>query len=265
MNRARPSITLSRIAGFNPGYCFEWHVDPAFRVAGTRVFTIEESNDSTGPWTQISPELTGVSVWQEANRRIVNRDENRYFRTKLTVGTTTEYSSIVNDCDPDDIRRINLITEVLRREQLQARVHNGVSGVVYLRNRDGVDCNTCLDPVLKNSILGDDCPVCGGVKIDPPFNGPYPAWLSFTPEKRVTVNNQDGVGKTTSGDYTIRLATPTQVRTGDLVLDSSSGILYYIDAVDVLAEVQRCPVVQQAGVNALPTTDNMYNLNMFRV
>lgn len=265
MNRARPSITLTRIAGFNPGYNFAWSVDPAFRAAGTRTYVIEESNDRTGPWTPISPELTLVSVWCENKRRIINRDEQRYFRVKMSVGTKVEYSPGVGDCNPDDLRRINLIEEVFRREQLQARVHNGVSGVVYLRNREGMPCTTCLDPIVGNSILGDDCPVCSGIKVDPPFNGPYPAWISFTPENRVTVNNEDGVGKTTSGDYTIRLATPTQVRTGDLVIDSGSGIIYYIDAVNVLAEVQRCPVVQQAGVNALPTTDNLYNLNMFSV
>lgn len=265
MNRARPSITLTRIAGFNPGYTFEWRVDPAFRVAGTRTYVIEESNDRTGPWTPISPELTLVSVWSEDKRRIINRDEQRYFRVKLMVGTKVEYSPTVGDCNPDDLRRINLITELFRREKLQSQTHTGVPGTVYLRNREGLPCTTCLDPIVGNSILGDDCPVCGGVKLDPPFNGPYPAWLSFTTDKRVTTNNEDGIGKTTAGDYSIRLATPTQVRTGDLIVDTGSGVIYYIDSVDVLAEIQRCPVVQEAKVNVLPTTDNLYNLNMFNV
>jgi len=263
MNRARLPIELTLACGFNQGHTFTWAVDPALCVSGTRVFCVEESNDSEGPWTQISPSLTARYVWGEPQRRVENKDENRNFRVKLTVGSKTYYSNVIMASEPDDKRRVNKIRELLRRELLLARTHQGIEGQLYLKNRDGAKCDTCVDPILGNSTLGDECPVCGGSKLDPPFIGPYTAWLTFTPEKRMTVNSQDGVGKISPSEFSIRVAGTTQLRTADLIVDKGSKRIYYVDGVDVTGEIQRHPVVQQVGANEMPTTDRMYNLAIF--
>lgn len=269
MNTRRPAITLMRTAGFDKGYLFSWAIDCAYDKPGPRVFTIYESNTPDGPWKPISPTLTDVFVWEEHTeptinkRRWYNRDDTKYFRVGMVSGGDKQYSPPIANVKPTDRRRELIAAEIMRREALLARVHTGVKGNIYLRNRDGAKCTACSDVITGAAMQGDFCPVCGGTNQDPPYYGPYPAWFTFTNTIRHETYMEGGVGRIVPSPYNIRIVSPAQVRSRDILEVKDTKLLYYVDKVQVTAEVSTSPVIQEASVNEIPTVDPMYTLHTF--
>lgn len=262
MNTERPVVVLRKIPGFQEGYIFDWRVDIGYKGEGPRYFSVEEANTDKGPWTKISPDITNYT-WIEPERRIVNRDDTKYFRVKLKDDTGEYYSPPIKDKDATDLRRELLLKEILRREKLVAKVHNGVEGSLYLRSRDGVPCTNCLDPITGAAMQGGFCHVCGGTRKYPPLYGPYPAWLTFGNTIRVTKDEESGIGKATYGKFEIRVASPVQLKSNDIIEDRHTKRLYYIATVQVVAEVTRSPAIQVIEANELPTADPLYDLDIF--
>ena len=264
MNRSRPPITLNRVAGFSDdGYLFDWRPDPAFLGAPPLVFHVEESDTPDGPWNTISPELVETYVWQENTRRVLNRDDTRYFRVRMTSGMSTLYSPAIADKRPQSIEKELILSEILRRERLIARVKTGVEGSIFLRNRYGSNCTRCTDDVLDVVMEGSFCKLCGGFKKVPPLFGPYPAWFTMSTGIRLTANAEDGVGKVTAGTYQFRVASPIQIKSSDVLRGTDTARMYYVDKVQIVAEISGSPAIQEAVVNEIPTTDRLYQLEVF--
>ena len=262
-------LELTVYPWFNPGFTFSWTVHPGIRNPYPWKFVVQQSNNSPeGPWTNLSDELEDQTLrtWSETEPRRQARDIVPFFRVALIAGSSTVYSSptktIAGTIDPNTEL---LIQEILRREELYARVKAGVRGKVFLRNEIGIPCPKCVDPIMGSSSLGSECSVCGGTRIYPPFNGPYPVWLTFETSNRETHNAENGVGKISVNAKQVRVAGSPQLRTDDIIVDTSNGDLLVVEAVQVATELRRIPIVQIATASELPTVSTLHNLEALRV
>lgn len=260
-----PVIALSVAPTFGTGCSFSWTLTPGFTAAAPWSFQVEESRvPDPEAWTPTSPLISGSFAWQELKRRRLAKDESLYFRVRVITPDGVFASAPVSAFGVLGRDKFNLAREIMRREELYARVATGVKGSAYVKNTCGAPCSTCLDPVSGVSIYGSDCPMCGGTKLNPPYIGPFPVWLTFSTASRGSGSASDGVGRVNPSSFTVRIAGAVQLKTDDILIDAGAGKRYHVDKVDVLAEICRLPVVQSAQADELPLNDPIYVLKAIK-
>lgn len=210
-----------------------------------------------GPWTVISPVVVNAYRWAESVPRVVNKDEVLYFRIKMVTAQSTYLSDIIQPYGRLGKREYFIVKDVMRREILHAKTLVGVMGQLYLVSTFGPPCTVCRDPI-SGQIRDTACKTCWGTGRVPPYNGPYETWWTITPSKRQMELAEDGTGTRQDTTYQIRMIGAPQLKKNDLVVDPGTDKRYYVDVVQVIAEIRQVPVVQSLLIREAPVTDPAY-------
>jgi hypothetical protein len=72
--------------------------------------------------------------------------------------------------------------------------------------------------------------------------------------------SQDGSGTVEPRTFTVRMIGTPLMKKNDLVVDIGSGKRYYVDTVQIAAEIRRIPIVQLLTVNEAPLSDVAYKV-----
>lgn len=247
------------IPDYAGGFKHAWTVSPALADAMPWDFVVEEAQGPDGPWTPVSPEIVGAYTWTEPGMRRINKNPVLYFRVVMTTPKAT-YTSPVRMPYGDLGRREFLIArDMMRREVLHMRTLAGVPARVWLVSTFGPRCTACVNPIT-GSKRDSNCKVCLGTGRNPPYQGPFDIWATFTPAQRTTQMAGDGTGTREPAQFSIRMIGSPPLKKNDVVVDPAQGKRYYVDAVQSTAEIRRVPVIQTLTANEAPVTDIVYRL-----
>lgn len=224
-------------------------------------FRVEQAPAPAGPWEALSPVLEGVYIWSENKPRQINKNDVLYFRITLTTPKAVHESAVIMPYGDMGRREFLIARDIMRREVLHAKKFAGTLGQLWLVATFGPKCTACLDPIT-GAVRDGSCKKCMGTGRDPAYHGPCDMWWTFSNTKRVTKHDDAGAGTVEPKIFQIRALGAPASKKNDLVVDTGSGKRYYVDAVDVVSEVRRVPVVQVLTVHEAPTSDVAYKVGI---
>lgn len=243
------------------GFEFVWEVTPGFTAPAPWSFTVMQAPTPQGPWTAISPLLSGVRRWHDDRKRIVPKSDTLWFMCKLTHGDRTRESAAVAPYAVLGRREFLIAREIMRKEVLHARTGAGVQILIYVVATSGPKCTVCLDPIT-GQVRDPACPSCHGTGRAEAYYGPYKAWTLITPRARTAGHQEGGMGVEEPSQFEMRMIASLPLKKNDIIGDPVTGRMYYVDASQNVAEMQRVPLVQNVYVLEAPTSDPAYNLKL---
>jgi len=248
---------LQILPSYAAGFTFIWDVSNSLADPAPWKFTVQEAPSSDGPWEAISPELVNVTAWSDTLVRSVTKDFVLFFRVVLVTPSNTYYSFIKTPYGDLNRREYLIVRDIMRREVLQQDDMSGVNGRLWIRATSGPKCTNCIDPFTGNVSVAN-CKLCLGVGRLPPYFGPFPVWITFTPTRRNMELKPDGIGLDQPYNWDIRMVGFPYAKDNDIALDIASDKRYIIDGVDHELEIRRIPVIQILYVKELPVSDPFY-------
>ena len=84
-------------------------------------------------------------------------------------------------------------------------------------------------------------------------------WLSFSQSQHGMTHDEAG-GTKDDKPFSVRAVGTPRLKKNDVVRDSRTGKMFYVQAVANVAELRRIPIVQQLTVSEAATTDQCYDL-----
>lgn len=247
------------IPSYAKGFSFSWEVSQALADAAPWTFTVEQAPAPAGPWTPVSPEIRGRTSWAETEPRRLSKDAVLYFRVRLKTATGTYYSEPRMPYGDLDRREFLLARDIMRREVLHMRTGAGTLARLWLVAVFGPRCPVCINPVTGD-VRDSNCSTCKGTGRSPAYYGPYDVWCSFSNTRQTTQMAGDGTGTRQPKTFSIRMIGAPLAKKNDLVVDTASDKRYYVDDVQVVAELRRVPVVQVLTAHEAPVSDIAYKV-----
>lgn len=245
---------------YSGGFLFAWEIAGDFNAKAPWKFYVQEAQSPTGEWKDISTELENKFIWQEDKRPRINKSVVLYFRIKLIADRKTYYSDVYTPYGDLTKKEFLIAKDIMRREILHASKMAGVETQVYINSNWGPRCQECLDPIT-GMVRDGHCKYCLGTGRDPAYHGPYNMWAVFSGDTNHTYQEgQGGIGNVEPKSFQVRVIGSPVLKKNDVVIDSRTDKRYYIDKVDIVAELRRIPVVQSLTVHEAPVTDIVYKL-----
>jgi len=253
-----PISELEILPYHGQGFVFRWRLNDAFSAPGPFTFTVQMAPTPTGPWKPISGPLVDTYYWAD-ERKPVGKTAARNYRVAMTDGAGVEhFSEPVLPAGDLSMREFLIAREILRKEELNARMMAGVRGQVWISAEYGSRCPKCLDPITRQ-VRDSHCRKCHGTGFFPSHYGPFDMWLSFS--QRQHGMSHDAVGGTKDDKpFSVRAVGTPRLKKNDVLRDTRTGKMYYIQTVANAAEIRRIPIVQQLTVSEAATTDQCYDL-----
>lgn len=253
-----PITKVDVFPGYDSGFVFTWEVSGDFNMPTPWVFHVEQAPSVSGDWIDISGPVVGKYFFKEEGRNLINKSAVLYFRVVMDAGGKRYYSNVLQPYGDVGRKDFLIGREVMRKEVLHMRGMAGVAGSLYSLATFGPACPKCRDPITGD-IRDADCPHCFGTGRLNPYNGPYDAWMSFSPDQSHG-KQDDGMGTMEQKRFQVRIVANPVVKKNDIVVDRGSDKRYYVNQASVVAEIRRIPLVQQLVVSEAPVSDNAYKL-----
>ena len=244
---------------YNGGFEFSWSISGGLDDRGPWQFTVSESIGVMDDFHAISPVLTNAYAWGDSVRRIPSKSTELYYQVSLHTPTGSYLSAVVGVGRELLRRDYSLIKDIMRREVLHARTLAGVEADLWVKNVYGPRCTVCTDPI-SGAIRDSKCPSCFGTGYSPPYHGPYRMWFTFNPTDNKIEMVEDGSGTYEEGKNSVRVVGTMVIRKGDVLVVPADDKRFMVLGSQNLAEIRRIPVVQQAEISEMPTTDIIYQI-----
>lgn len=252
-------ITLFVNPGYAAGHLFTWVVNPELSAPAPWRFQVEQGAAVDGPWVAISPVLVDQYAWRLPGSVAVGKDPVLFYRARLWAGGK-EYVSPVRTPYGDVTRReFLLVQEIMRRELLQMTTLAGTLGALWVRAVLGPKCTICRD-FVTGAVLRQDCPACFGTGFTPGYHGPYPVWMTFSPQQRAPVLANDNTEAKQPYAFQVRMLGSPPVKKDDVLVDTNTDKRYYADVVENVIEIRRIPAVMNVVANEIPVSSAIYKL-----
>ena len=246
------------VPDYAKGFLFHWRLRGGFNDPFPWKFQIQAALSQEGPWAPVSPELESVTSWRAEKPFRVNKSDVIFLR--LTLKTSNGfYVSVVRTPYGDLDRKEFLIgKEIMRKEILHMSRLAGTECLVWSVSNYGPRCPHCLDPITGQP-RDNHCKYCLGTGFFPPYLGPIEAWCTFSEnnQHQLQQNGEEG-GMTEQKRFQVRMVYAIPVKKNDVIHDKGSGKRYYVNAVQILAELRRVPLVQSLVVDEIAVTDPAY-------
>lgn len=241
------------------GFIYRWSLNDDFSAPPPFEFRVQTAPTPAGPWVNISGPILDAMCWADV-RKPVGKTSSRNYRVTLKDGDDRMYASVAKlPCSDLDLREFLIAREILRKEELNARKFAGVLGQVWLEAEYGLPCPKCLDPITRMP-TNSHCQVCHGTGRLESHYGPFEMWLQFSNKQNHGATHDDAGGTKDDKPFAVRVVGTPRLKKNDVLRDSSTGKMYYIQSVTNAAEIRRIPIVQQLTVGEAATTDQCYDL-----
>lgn len=253
-----PIAALEILPYHGQGFVFNWELNDSFSAPGPFEFRIQMAPTPTGPWETISGPVIDSYYWAD-ERKPVGKTAARNYRVTMVDAAGVQYASEpVLPAGDLDLREFLIAREILRKEELNARMMAGVRGQVWIAAEYGTKCPKCLDPITGH-VRNSHCSKCHGTGFYPSHYGPFTMWLSFSQNQNGMTHDEVG-GTKDDKQFSVRAIGTPRLKKNDVIRDTRTGKMFYIQAVSNAAELRRIPIVQQLTVSEAATTDQCYDL-----
>ena len=253
-----PVAALEILPYHGQGFVFNWELNDSFSAPGPFLFRIQMAPTPSGPWETISPPIEDVYYWADSRKRVGKTVARNYRVTMIDANGAMYASEPVTPAGDLDLREFLIAREILRKEELNARMMAGVMGQVWIAAEYGRKCPKCLDPITGH-VRNSHCSKCHGTGFYPSHYGPFDMWLSFS-QSQHGMSHDDVGGTKDEKQFSVRAIGTPRLKKNDVVRDTGSGKMFYIQTVSNVSEIRRIPIVQQLVVSEAATTDQCYDL-----
>lgn len=240
------------------GFEFTWSVKTTCSDSFPWQFVVESSDTPYDNFKPISPILINAYRYQEMTRRLVSKDKVLYFRLQMITPEATYYSDVINPYQLLTKEEFLIARKIMHDEYIGQRNYVGVLAEVYIRAFSGPVCS-CVDPITKD-VITMDCDKCFGTGIQPGYHGPYITWCTFSPSQKQKGLQEDNTGPVSNYALSGRITAVQELKKEDIIVDRTSGIYYYIDDINNIAELRRVPLAQTVVLRQVPTSSPIYKL-----
>jgi len=255
-----PAIAkLDVVPDYSRGFLFHWRLRGGFNEPMPWKFRVQGALSQNGPWADISPVIENRMSWRSEGNIRVNKSDVIFLRVVLeTASGTTHVSGVRTPYGDLDRREFLIGREIMRKEILHMSRLAGTECEVWSVANYGPRCPQCTDPVTGQPRVGH-CPYCLGTGFYPPYYGPFPSWCTFSENNQHQVQEgPEGNGVYEQKRFQVRMVNALPVKKNDIVCDKGSGKRYNVNAVQIVAELRRVPLVQQLVVDEIATSDQAY-------
>ena len=256
-----PAIArLDIVPDYSKGFLFSWRLRGGFNDQFPWTFHVQGALSQNGPWADISPAVVNRNSWRSKGNLRVNKSDVLFIRVRLDT-PDDHYESAVRTPYGDLDRREFLIgKEIMRKEVLHMRKLAGTECQVWSVSNYGPRCPHCLDPITGQPRVGH-CRYCLGTGFCPPYQGPVPCWCTFSENNQHQLQEgPEGNGMLEQKRFQVRMVNAIPVKKNDIVHDNRSGKRYYVNSVQIVAELRRVPLVQMLVVDEAATSDPAYKV-----
>jgi len=253
-----PLAALEILPYHGQGFVYRWELNESFSAPPPYAFVVQMAPTPSGPWKSISGSLIDTYYWAD-ERKPVGKTASRNYRVVMVDGDGASYASeSVMPFGDLGLREFLIAREILRKEELNARMMAGTRGQVWISAEYGTKCPKCLDPIT-GQVRDSHCRRCHGTGFVPSHYGPFDMWLSFSQSQHGMSHDEVG-GTKDDKPFSVRAIGTPRLKKNDVLRDVASGKMYYIQSVANAAEIRRIPIVQQLTVSEAATTDQCYDL-----
>ena len=239
-------ITRLDIApNYYEGFTFFWEVDDSTDDPLPWTFVVQQSPTGFDKWEDISPELENLFAFMEEGRVKFNKDDDTFFRVKMTADNKAVHFSPVRGLLGDlPFQEYLYVKEIQRKELLQMRNMAGVEVQFFKRIKTGVLCsNGCTDPVTRK-VIDPNCEVCLGTKFEGGYCGPYTGFGTISVTRIHKKHGGGGLGVDDDRLHQIRLIGHPLLVRRDIIVDTKSDRRYTVEVNNYAFELRRIPVIQ---------------------
>lgn len=242
-----------------------WSLAPAFRATSPYVTQLQASlvgTNSATDWVDVGAPVTDAYYADDATQRDFGMRINTHYRLRLQTPAGVFLSAPAKGCGrltPQEFRTAN---EILRKFQLQNRLHGGITGALLKRRRHGLRCHRCVDK-LSDTVTDGNCPVCRGTGwlvgyYPPEFVG---CWR-MQPESVTEKRNGDTVNATRDDARQAIAPAFPQLAKEDVWVDVLTDQRYCITKLQHTAEIRGVPILTAVEMSLIPYTDSVYKLEI---
>lgn len=250
------SFTIS--PSYSDGFLFSWEVAGDFNDPAPWTFEILEGQSPDGPWTPISPKVSGAYSWKEPSRTPAGKANVLYFRVAMSTSRGRYESPSIQPYGTLSCKEFLIAREVMRQSVIHSRGMAGTMCKVYILSTFGPKCAKCLDPIT-GMVRNSHCDACFGTGRAPAYHGPYEMWLDFSEDSQHRPDS-DKNGTTEKKSFQAKAVGNPVLKHGDIVVVPSSDKRYYVDTAAMTSEIRRIPVVQTLMLEEAALTDKIYQV-----
>lgn len=256
-----PVITrVDVMPDYGRGFVFAWRVRGGFNDPSPWRFSVQMAPSQEGEWKDVAGPVDDAFAIRTGGSLRVNKSDVLFFRVRLETPKGVYFSETKTPYG--DMRRDEFLiaADIMRREVLHMRGMAGVECRVWSASNYGPRCTKCLDPVTGH-VRDSHCRFCFGTGFDPAYRGPFSAWCTFSENNQHKLSEgQDGNGMSEEKRFSVRMINSVPVKKNDILHDDRSGKRYYVNDVQIAAELRRVPLVQTLLVSEIATTDAAYGV-----
>ena len=276
------NIAVTTVTPIFPQSVFvQWAYIPDVGVQGNFTFKVERSGSPEGPWVTLSANLVNQISFTDdltANNpddvNLASLVRSVFYRVTVTAPNLRTATSAAVSLDGErelDNKQINsndnpfatikkrkhlLRRKILRDEQLQLRVFNGIEAKILKRRHFGQRCTSCFDPMTKMTTKGQ-CTVCYGTSWVGGYFNPINALIRFAASPVQSSLANDGKNDINSNQIT--LLNYPRVEEGDLIVVGGSDARWVIKQV-APTSLKGLTVHQRIMAMELPRTNIEYKV-----
>ena len=252
------------VPNYGKGFVFSWRIRGGFNDPAPWSFVVQMAPTQDGEWTDVTRKVDNVFALRTSGPLRVNKSDILFFRLRMETPKGVYYSETRTPYSDLSREEFLLGSDIMRREVLHMRKMAGVECRVWSVSNFGPRCTHCVDPITGHS-RDNHCKFCFGTGFDPAYRGPFDVWCLFSEnnQHKVTEGNE-GNGMEEEKRFSVRMVNSVPVKKNDVLHDNRSGKRYYVNAVQISAELRRVPLVQTLEVSEIATTDPAYAIGGVR-
>lgn len=256
-----PAIArLDIVPDYSKGFLFHWRLRGGFNDPLPWVFHVQGALSQNGPWADISPAIENKMAWRSDGNIRVNKSDVIFLRVRLDTSSGHYESGVRTPYGDLDRREFLIGREIMRKEVLHMAKLAGTECTVWSVANYGARCPHCTDPITGQPRVGH-CRYCFGTGFYPAYYGPFPSWCTFSENNQHQLQEgPEGNGMSEQKRFQVRMVNSVPVKKDDIVHDKGSGKRYYVNSVQIVAEIRRVPLVQTLVVDEIATSDQAYKV-----
>jgi hypothetical protein len=240
----------------------EWTISSHFHDPEPWEFQLQvaEADIASANWIDVGPPVTNSFFTTDPNQRWYGKEENAFYRVKLTTPNGTYFSSSISTEGKLPFKLWNFAREIVRKEILRLRALGvGIEGWLLKAKRSGVPCTQCLDP-RTGEVTDSNCATCYGQRWVGGYYTPIPTIFGDIAPSNSYLNRQieGGEGmvnvRTTQGIF---VASPF-IAMNDVWVNKTSDDRYHIHNVDPLTHVRGVSLIVKAELRLIPSDNIIY-------
>lgn len=240
-----------------------WQLQPNITDLIPYIFDIYRY-ENFGDSDEVTPIATDlVDTWTYTDNTVTrtSKFDKVAYKLKLRTGNSIYFSQLVYVLGGLTIRQRLFTRAILRKVELTARQMPRLDGYLLKRKLYGTPC-TCIDPFTKE-IRKSDCSICKGTgKVNGYWKQPIvrSIHISSTISDHPTFDTSLAMGTIVPTTFKARITGLPPITQYDVWVHRASGRRFYINEVQVAAEINTMPIIYEAVLSQAERKDIIYSV-----